>query len=209
MHIQIMDTTLRDGEQTSGVSYSPTEKLNIAKMLLEEVQVDRIEIASARISDGEFEAATKILRWGAENGHLDRIEILGFVDENRSLDWIHKAGGRVMNLLCKGSLKHLEGQLRKSPEQHIADIRKSIAYASKLGIKVNVYFEDWSNGMRHSHEYVFQLMDALKDECIVRFMLPDTWGVLNPDGAYRFVRRMVEKYPGKGVYLHTHNAYDL
>ena len=72
MHVQIMDTTLRDGEQTSGVSYSPTEKLNIAKMLLEEVCVDRIEIASARISEGEFEAATKILRWGAENGHLDR-----------------------------------------------------------------------------------------------------------------------------------------
>jgi D-citramalate synthase len=204
-----MDTTLRDGEQTSGVSYSPTEKLNIAKMLLEEVRVDRIEIASARISEGEFEAATKILRWGAENGHLDRIEILGFVDENRSLDWIDKAGGKVMNLLCKGSLKHLTGQLRKSPEQHIADIRKSIAYAGKLGIKVNIYFEDWSNGMRHSPDYVFELMNALKDEDIVRFMLPDTLGVLNPDEAYRFVKQMVDAFPGKGFDLHTHNDYDL
>ena len=54
MYIEIMDTTLRDGEQTSGVAYTATEKLNIARMLLEEVKVDRIEVASARISDGEL-----------------------------------------------------------------------------------------------------------------------------------------------------------
>src|SRR6188508_887856 len=104
MYIEIMDTTLRDGEQTSGVSYTATEKLNIAKMLLEEVKVDRIEIASARISDGEFEAASKIVKWAKDNSILERIEILGFVDDNKSLDWIQKVGGKVINLLCKGSL---------------------------------------------------------------------------------------------------------
>ena len=46
--IEIMDTTLRDGEQTSGVSFSSTEKLTLAKLLLEELNVDRIEVASAR-----------------------------------------------------------------------------------------------------------------------------------------------------------------
>jgi D-citramalate synthase len=55
-YIEIMDTTLRDGEQTSGVSFSAAEKLTIAQILLTEVKVDRIEIASARVSDGEFEA---------------------------------------------------------------------------------------------------------------------------------------------------------
>src|SRR5690606_16439872 len=115
------------GEQTSGVAYTASEKLNIAKMLLEEVKVDRIEIASARISDGEFEAASKIVKWASEHGFLHAVEILGFVDDNRSLDWIDRAGGKVINLLCKGSLKHLEGQLRKSPAEHIADIRRSIA----------------------------------------------------------------------------------
>src|SRR5690349_13306317 len=150
MYIEIMDTTLRDGEQTSGVSYTAAEKLNIAKMLLEEVKVDRVEIASARISEGEFEGATKIIRWAKENGFLDRIEILGFVDDNRSLDWIAKAGGQVVNLLSKGSLKHVQGQLRKTPEEHLRDIRKTLANAKKAGIQVNVYFEDWSNGMRHS-----------------------------------------------------------
>lgn len=209
MYIEIMDTTLRDGEQTSGVSYTAVEKLSIAKMLLEEVKIDRIEIASARISDGEFEAASKIVRWAKDNGFLDRIEILGFVDDNKSLDWINKAGGKVINLLCKGSLKHVQGQLRKTPEEHVRDIKKTIAYAQKLGIKVNVYFEDWSNGMRNSSDYVFFLTNALKDEKIERFMLPDTLGVLNPDETFTYVKQMVEKFPGKKFDLHAHNDYDL
>mgnify|MGYP006329486745 CR=1 FL=1 len=58
--IEIMDTTLRDGEQTSGVSFSQQEKLGIAKFLLSELGVDRIEIASARVSEGEFQTVKKI-----------------------------------------------------------------------------------------------------------------------------------------------------
>ena len=53
--IEIMDSTLRDGEQTNGVSFLPHEKLVIARMLLRDVNVDRIEIASARVSEGEKE----------------------------------------------------------------------------------------------------------------------------------------------------------
>jgi D-citramalate synthase len=204
-----MDTTLRDGEQTSGVSYTAVEKLNIAKMLLEEVKVDRIEVASARISEGEFEAASKIVKWAKDNKLLNRIEILGFVDDNKSLDWINKAGGKVVNLLCKGSLKHVQGQLRKTPEEHVSDIKKTLAYAQTLGIAVNVYFEDWSNGMRNSPDYVFFLVNALKDEKIERFMLPDTLGILNPDETFDYVKQMVEKFPGKKFDLHAHNDYDL
>ena len=208
-YVEIMDTTLRDGEQTSGVAYTASEKLNIAKMLLEEVRVDRIEIASARISEGEYEAVNKIVKWADEHGYLERVEILGFVDENRSLDWIAAAGGKVVNLLCKGSLKHLQGQLRKTADEHINDIRKAIAYATALGITVNVYFEDWSNGMRNSQDYVFKLMKALRDEPIRRFMLPDTLGVLSPDESYSFVKKMVEDFPGKHFDFHAHNDYDL
>ena len=61
--IEIMDTTLRDGEQTSGVSFLPHEKLQIARLLLVELCVDRVEIASARVSEGEFEAAQSICRY--------------------------------------------------------------------------------------------------------------------------------------------------
>ena len=111
--IEIMDTTLRDGEQTGGVSFMPHEKLMIARLLLEELCVDRIEIASARVSEGELEASTNICRWARGKGFLDRVEILGFVDNGISLDWIAEAGGKVINLLTKGSYRHCTQQLHK------------------------------------------------------------------------------------------------
>lgn len=70
-------------------------------------------------------------------------------------------------------------------EEHVADIKRSLAYAEELGIGVNVYLEDWSNGMKHSPEYVFALMDALRDTNIQRFMLPDTLGILESVGFAR------------------------
>jgi D-citramalate synthase len=73
MKIEIMDTTLRDGEQTSGVAFTDTEKLTISKMLLEELKVDRIEVASAMVSQGEFEAVKKITAWAKEKGFLEKI----------------------------------------------------------------------------------------------------------------------------------------
>ncbi|MDA0287049.1 MAG: 2-isopropylmalate synthase, partial [Proteobacteria bacterium] len=73
-HISLMDTTLRDGEQTQGVSFTPSEKMNIAKALLQRVGVDRLEIASARISQGEQEAVQNIADWASGQGFLDRVE---------------------------------------------------------------------------------------------------------------------------------------
>ena len=104
--IEIMDTTLRDGEQTSGVSFSVSEKLTIAKLLLEELKVDRLEIASARVSEGELEAVKKITSWASENNCLDKIEVLTFVDAGKSIDWMLESGAKVQNLLTKGSLNH-------------------------------------------------------------------------------------------------------
>ncbi|QIA09996.1 2-isopropylmalate synthase [Draconibacterium halophilum] len=204
-----MDTTLRDGEQTSGVSFSEGEKLSVAKVLLEDVRVDRIEIASARVSEGEFKGTQKVMQWAAQKGHLDKIEVLGFVDGKISLEWIAKAGGKVINLLCKGSYKHVTEQLRKTPEQHVADIKQVLYYADEMGIKVNIYLEDWSNGMRSSKDYVHFMIASLKDEKVERFMLPDTLGILDPDETYDFCLEMIENFPDVEFDFHAHNDYDL
>ncbi len=209
MKIEIMDTTLRDGEQTSGVSFAVQEKLSIARLLLEELKVDRIEIASARVSDGEYEAVAKVIEWASRRGFLDRIEVLGFVDGGVSLQWIKNAGCRVVNLLCKGSQKHCEYQLRKTPEQHLSDVKATIQMAAEMGIDVNLYLEDWSNGMNDSVDYVFFMMDGLQDMPVKRFMLPDTLGVLNPYNTYDYCRMMVKRYPGLHFDFHAHNDYDL
>lgn len=207
--IEIMDTTLRDGEQTNGVSFLPHEKLMIAKALLQDLNVDRIEVASARVSDGEVEAVTNICRWAKQAGKLDRVEVLGFVDGRTSLDWIARCGCQNINLLCKGSLNHCLHQLKKTPEEHIMDIRNSLHYAKELGIKVNIYLEDWSNGIKYAPDYVFQIIDALQNEPVERFMLPDTLGVLNPLHLVGYMRKMVKRYPHLRFDFHAHNDYNL
>lgn len=207
--IEIMDCTLRDGEQTSGVSFLPHEKLMIARKLLKDVNVDRIEVASARVSEGEKDAVKMICRYAKQIGKLDRVEVLGFVDGTASIDWICDCGGQVINLLAKGSRKHCLHQLKKTPEEHIADIKASLNYADQRGIAVNLYLEDWSGGMKESPEYVYQLIDALKDTKIKRFMLPDTLGVLNPLQVIEFFRKMRKRYPQLHFDFHAHNDYDL
>jgi len=207
--IEIMDTTLRDGEQTSGVSFSSGEKLTIAQLLLEKVKVDRLEIASARVSEGEFQAVKKITEWAAENGHLDKIEVLTFVDGHVSIHWMLESGAKVMNLLTKGSLNHLTHQLKKTPEEHFAEIDSVIQLAQKKGITVNVYLEDWSNGMRNSPEYVFQFLDFLTQQPVKRILLPDTLGVLTPHETFDFVSQVLARYPDTHFDFHAHNDYDL
>ena len=207
--IEIMDTTLRDGEQTSGVAFAAQEKLSIARLLLEELCVDRIEIASARVSEGEYNSVKRVAEWARKNGHIHKVEVLGFVDGRSSLDWIRNAGCEVLNLLCKGSLKHCSYQLKKTPEEHTVDIKKVLANARDMGIAVNVYLEDWSNGMRDSEDYVYFMVDALKNENIKRFMLPDTLGILNPDETRLFCEKMIARYPDLHFDFHAHNDYDL
>lgn len=207
--MEIMDTTLRDGEQTSGVSFAPHEKLGIAQTLLETLGVDRVEVASARVSAGEFDAVRRIVGWASEAGYLDKVEVLAFVDGGTSLDWIEKVGCRVMNLLTKGSKRHVENQLRKTTDQHIADIREAVLTAHEHGIAVNVYMEDWSNGMIHSRDYVYQYLDSISDLPIKRVMLPDTLGILNPKQTYEFCKDMIDRYPDYHFDFHAHNDYDL
>lgn len=207
--IEIMDCTLRDGEQTSGVSFLPHEKLMIARMLLGDVNVNRIEVASARVSEGEKEAVRMICRYAESVGKLNRVEVLGFVDGGKSIDWIDECGCKVINLLAKGSLKHCTHQLKKTPEEHIDGIYESLTLAMQKGMAVNLYLEDWSSGMKDSPDYVFKMMDALVESGIKRFLLPDTLGILNPMEVTKYFGQMVERYPNTNFEFHAHNDYDL
>ena len=205
----MLDTTLRDGEQTDGVSFNANDKLAIVQLLLEELKVDRVEVASARVSKGESEAFRRICAWATGAGCLGRIEALGFVDDGVSVDWIADAGGKVINILAKGSLRHLEKQLKKTPQQHAEDIIRVIGHAGVRGLSVNLYLEDWSNGMADSPDYVFGLLEALRFQPVGRVMLPDTLGVLNPWLVEEYIGRMRARFPQLRFDFHAHNDYGL
>jgi D-citramalate synthase len=208
-HVLILDTTLRDGEQTQGVSFSPDEKVNIAKSLLELVRVDRIEVASARVSEGELAAVARIIDW-ARGHELDgRVEVLGFVDHGKSVDWIKRAGGRVINLLAKGSEKHCHTQLGKTLDEHASDVAENIAIARDQGLAVNLYLEDWSNGYADNREYVYGLMERLADTGVGHFMLPDTLGVMTPERVFTAMMDMIRRFPNCRFDFHPHNDYGL
>jgi (R)-citramalate synthase len=207
--VALMDTTLRDGEQTQGVSFAAGEKLNIAQALLESLNVDRIEVASARVSSGEQAGVRGITAWAAEHGYLERVEVLGFVDGKHSVDWIRGAGGRVLNLLTKGSEKHCRNQLGKTLAEHAADIRSTVAYAGSQGLRVNAYLEDWSNGYRDNKDYVFSLLREIGDSGIEHFMLPDTLGVMSPAEVYTALLDMRTQFPQLQFDFHPHNDYGL
>ena len=207
--IQIMDTTLRDGEQTPDVAYTPAEKQELARVLLTEVGVDRIEIASTRVSEGERAGARRVANWARREKMAERVEILGYTDGEKSVDWVRGVGAKVMNLLTKGSELHCRQQLGLSPEQHRRRIQTTIEYAKKRRLRVNVYLEDWSNGVRHSFDYVFAMVRLLADLPVDRIYLPDTLGVFSPDDTARYVGLMTSTWPDLHFEFHAHNDYGL
>jgi D-citramalate synthase len=208
-HVELLDTTLRDGEQTRHVSFSTSEKVTIAEALLGSLKVDRIEVASAGVSEGERKAVTRIAEWSTSEGYLNRVEVLGFVDSSRSAEWLVRAGARVLNLLTKGSERHCRGQLGKNLEEHLSDIRRTIACARERELNVNVYLEDWSNGYRDGPDYVYGLVEGLQGAGVGHIMLPDTLGVMMPEEVHAAMSDMTRRFPEQPFDFHPHNDYGL
>jgi D-citramalate synthase len=208
-YVEILDITLRDGEPTPGVAFTPAEKLQIAKALIMRGKIDRLEIGSARVSEGERIGVKDILQWAEKHGVLDRMEILGFIDGGKSAAWVRDVGGKVINLLAKGSEKHCRIQLRSTPEAHYAKVAREIRTAHEMGLTVNVYLEDWSNGTRDDFGYVYNFLKVLQELPVARIMLPDTLGVLSPDEVFRYMEWVFAAFPDLKVDFHGHNDYGM
>ena len=182
-----MDTTLRDGEQTSGVSFAAHEKLSIAQALLD-LGVNRLEIASARVSDGEFEAVKRVASWAERTGNIQKLEVLGFVDGDVSLNWIEAAGCRVVNLLCKGSYKHVTEQLRKTPEHNA----HGISFCSNIDIAFTTYVNGTVSSFPFTFVFSIPLPHLTMFSTSNESVLLSYSALLNPEKSSCFVFPFVE-----------------
>lgn len=205
-----MDTTLRDGEQTCGVAFSKVEKMLLTQRLLKDLGANRVEITSARVSPEEKINLTDIMRWAEKNNFVENIEVLSFTDKTKSVDWLLPTGCKCLNLLTKGSKRHCELQLGKTPKEHLDNIKETYNYAVKNGMSLSLYLEDWSGGMLSDKDYVFYMLDAYKEWNIFkRFYLCDTLGILDYEKTYKFVDEITQKYPELEFEFHGHNDYGL
>ena len=204
---EVMDTTNRDGEQMDGVSFSPEEKLLIARNLLN-IGVSRVEVASAHAVGEDRRALEEICKMADVLGKPRSVEVLGFVN-TKSVDWIYDAGGRVINLLTKGSREHREVQLKKTLVQHLGDVSKVIDYAKSKGMDINVYLEDSTTGMMEDLDDVLRMIGALEKMQVKRIMLPDTRGRLPFWSTEEYLRKIIKEFSNTHIDYHAHNDYEM
>ena len=85
----------------------------------------------------------------------------------------------------------------------------TIRHARRKRLLVNVYLEDWSNGVRDSFDYVFAMVQMLREQSAKRIYLADTLGILAPDDVVRYTGLMTATWPDTRFEFHAHNDYSL
>ncbi|ACX52225.1 homocitrate synthase [Ammonifex degensii KC4] len=198
-NIRIVDTTLRDGEQTAGVVFSNLEKLRIAKML-DEIGVHQIEAGIPVMGGDEAEAIKQICRAGL------KASIMGW---NRpvikDLEASLACGVDAVAISISTSDIHIEHKLRATREWVVEKMVEAVHFAKKHGLYVSVNAEDAS---RSDMEFLIAFARAAKEAGADRLRYCDTVGVLDPFTTYENIKRLVSEV-GLPIEMHTHNDFGM
>lgn len=196
--INVFDTTLRDGEQTPGISLTLNEKLRIANKL-DEIGVNVIEAGSPITSNGEKEAIKAIVKEGynAEIASFARIvkeDVDAAIDCN--VDSVH--------LVVPTSDLHIKEKLRKTRDEVFNQAMNMVEYSVDHGLKVELSAED---GSRSDISFLRKIFN----ESIViganRICVCDTVGILTPEKTYDFYSKLSDLIVPLSV--HCHNDFGL
>jgi (R)-citramalate synthase len=198
--IRIFDTTLRDGEQTPGVSLTPENKLRIAQRL-DELGVDVIEGGFAAVSEGEL-ASVKLI---AEAGL--RAEICSASRGTKGdIDAVAKAGADSIHLIIPVSDLHIEAKLKKTREQVLQITKDMVKYAKDCGLIVELSAEDATRADRNYLKKIFKTGIEVGADRVVAC---DTVGVLTPERSYEFYGDLRNSLDVPVVSVHCHNDFGM
>jgi len=197
--IKIVDTTLRDGEQTAGVVFSKTEKIQIAKML-DELGVHQIEAGIPVMGGDEEEAIKAIVKAGLKASIMGwNRAVIGDIEASL------RCGVDAVAISISTSDIHIKYKLRKTREWVLENMVKACEYAKKEGVYVSVNAEDAS---RTDIDFLLQFARLAKEAGADRLRFCDTVGILEPFSTYEIVKRIIDEV-GIPVEMHTHNDFGM
>lgn len=200
MRVRVFDTTLRDGEQTPGVSLSPEDKVRIAG-ILDDLGVDAIEAGFPVISDGEARAVRMICREGLS------AQVCGLARANkRDIDAAADAGLSYVHAFIATSDIHLEYKLKMKREDALARAVEAVEYAKSRGMEVEFSAED---ATRTDRAFLSEVFRAVAQAGADRVDIPDTVGYSTPAYMAEITRDAVEATGGLPVSVHCHNDFGL
>lgn len=197
--IFIVDTTLRDGEQTAGVVFANREKVRIAKFL-DELGVHQIEAGIPVMGGDEKDAITAICKAGLKASIMGwNRPVIKDIDESLS------CGVDAVAISISTSDIHIKYKLQTTREWVLEHMVKAVEYAKKEGVYISVNAEDAS---RSDVDFLVQFASAAKEAGADRLRYCDTVGILDPFTTFNNIKAIKEKVD-IDVEMHTHNDFGM
>ncbi len=203
--VRIFDTTLRDGEQSPGISLDVGEKLEIAEQLAR-LGVDVIEAGFPIASDGDFEAVEAIAKHvrGPVVAGLSRT---GFKDVDRAWEAVRHAEKPRIHVFIATSPIHMAKKLRMTEEQVLAEVVAGVARAKSYCDDIEYSPED---GSRSDPDFMCSVLQAAVDAGANTLNIPDTVGFGVPEEFGKLIAYVIEQVRGDYIVsTHCHNDLGL
>ncbi len=195
------DTTLRDGEQTPGISFTLKEKISIAQSL-NELGIDVIEAGFPVISQGDFEACKEVAKLGLDS------EVIGLARIKKiDIDKVIEADMDSIHVFIATSDLHLKEKLKMTREEVLDSVKELISYAKDHYSDIQFSAED---ATRSDLDYLIRVNQAAVESGATRINIPDTVGTISPTAFGYIVRKNYELLPKNvRIAVHCHNDFGL